>query len=197
MTGGYLCTPYLHDHNSVNLKNSWLNLPNMKNIYFATATFPKEIHSYYPNLSNHYLLAKFYDYNKTLELMKQHIQSDTSFIFNIDDNLFERNVDGTMNFVTVYYLEYNESNDDLNQIAQTIIKRDHISNASLGSMSTFCSEPLKFNFPYADNLLMLEVSSTRGHQSVNKYCDEMRRYINRKGMTITNVVSLSILEQWK
>ncbi len=169
----------------------------MRHIYFATATFPKEIHSYYPHLSNHYLLAKFHNSNKTFELMKQHIQGDTSFIFNIDDNLFERNVEGTMNFVTIYYLEYNDSSDDLNLFAQTIIKRDHIGHASLGRMSTFCSKPLKFNFPYADNILILEVSSTRGHQSVNKYCDEMRRYINRKGMTITNLVSLSILEQWK
>ena len=36
-----------------------------------------------------------------------------TFVFNIKDNLFERFVEGNMNFVSMYYLEHGENIDDI------------------------------------------------------------------------------------
>jgi len=61
-------------------------------------------------------------------------------------------------------------------------------------METFCTIPSRFTFPYSESILVLEVSSEKSHQSVKKYCDQTRKDANRKGMTMTNLVSLSILD---
>jgi len=64
-------------------------------------------------------------------------------------------------------------------------------------MNTFCTNPSKFTFPYSENIVVLEVASEKSHQSVKKYCDQTRRDVNRKGLTMTNLLSLSILDQLK
>ncbi|HLC24732.1 MAG TPA: hypothetical protein VJJ25_03785, partial [Nitrosopumilaceae archaeon] len=55
----------------------------------------------------------------------------------------------------------------------------------------------KFAFPYVKNLVVLEVSSDKSHQSDNKYCEKTRRDVSRKGITMTNLVSLSVLDKLK
>ena len=124
-------------------------------------------------------------------------QEKTSFVFNIRDDLFERETKSVTNFVSVYYLEYGESGDDLQEIAHLLLKKDKIHSAGLGFMKTFCTIPSKFTFPYDDNIVIIEVTSEKSHQSVKKYCDETRRDVNRKGLTMTNLVSLSILDVLK
>ena len=64
-------------------------------------------------------------------------------------------------------------------------------------MDLYSSEIPKFTFPYKDHIVVLEVSSDKSHQSVNKYCERTRRDVSRKGITMTNLVSLSVLEKLK
>ena len=64
-------------------------------------------------------------------------------------------------------------------------------------MKTFCLTPSKFTFPYSEDIVVIEVASEKSYQSVKKYCDQTRRDVNRKGLTLTNLVSLSILEHLK
>jgi hypothetical protein len=45
--------------------------------------------------------------------------------------------------------------------------------------------------------VIIEVASDKGHQSVKKYCEQTKRDVNRKGLTMTNLLSLSILEKLK
>ncbi|NIU01823.1 MAG: hypothetical protein GWN01_13215, partial [Nitrosopumilaceae archaeon] len=75
-----------------------------------------------------------------------------------------------MNFISIYYLEYNESEDDFGEIANILAKRDKVGRAGIGHMNIFCKVPPKFTFPYSRNIVVLEVSSEKSHQSVNKYC---------------------------
>ena len=72
-----------------------------------------------------------------------------------------------------------------------------VAKAGIGNMNLFCNEKPKFTFPYAENIVVLEVSSDEGHQSDNKYCERTRRDVGRKGITMTNFVSLSVLEKLK
>ncbi len=52
-------------------------------------------------------------------------------------------------------------------------------------------------FPYGDNLIVLEVSSDNTHQSDNKYCEKTRKEVARKGIRLTNLLNLSVIEKIK
>ena len=152
---------------------------------------------YFSDSTNHYLLAKFKDSQLISQDLTKHNQDKTSFVFNIKDDLFQREVEGETNFVSVYYLEYGDNREDLQEIANLLLKREKIEKAGLGSMKTFCITPSKFTFPYSENITVIEVASEKSHQSVKKYCEQTRRDVSRKGLTMTNLVSLSILDQLK
>ncbi len=194
---GYVCAPYLHTHDSVELKDTWINSKNIEKLYFATGTFSSDSKPYFSNSTNHYILAKFKDSEKISKDLTIHNQEKTSFMFNIKDDLFQREVEGTTNFVSIYYLEYGDDGEDLQEIANLLLKRDKIEIAGLGNLTTFCLTPSKFTFPYSENIVVLEVASEKSHQSVSKYCDQTRRDINRKGLTMTSLMSLSILDTLK
>jgi len=194
---GYVCAPYLHTHESVELKESWINSKNIENLFFVTGTFSNESKPYFSDSTNHYLLAKFKDSEKISADLTKHNQEKTSFVFNIKDDLFQREVHGETNFVSVYYLEYGEDAEDLQEIANLLIKRERIEKAGLGNMNTFCLNTSKFTFPYSENIVVIEVASEKSHQSLQKYCEQTRRDVNRKGLTMTNLLSLSLLDQLK
>ena len=194
---GYVCAPYLHTHESVELKEHWMSSKNIEKLFFVTGTFSSESKPYFSDSTNHYLLAKFKDGDAITNDLAIYNQEKTSFVFKVKDDLFERESLGSTNFVSVYYLEYGESGEDHVEIAHLLLKKDKIHIAGLGFMDTFCKIPSKFTFPYGDNIIIVEVSSEKSHQSVKKYCDQTRRDVNRKGMTMTNLMSLSILEQLK
>ena len=97
----------------------------------------------------------------------------------------------------MYYLEYTDSDEDFAEVANVVSKRDKVGKAGMGQMELYCSEKPKFTFPYKDNIVVLEVASEKSHQSVNKYCERTRRDVCRKGITMTNFVSLSLLEKLK
>ena len=193
---GYVCAPYLHTHESIELKDSWMKSKNIEKLYFVTGTFSSESKPYFSDATNHYLLAKFKDSSKITKNLTVHNQEKTSFVFNIRDDLFQRETVGNTNFVSIYYMEYGGV-ESLQEIANILLKRGSIETAGLGNMTTFCKKPSKFTFPYSENIVVLEVSSEKSFQSVKKYCDQTKRDVNRKGLTMTNLLSLSILDQLK
>ena len=194
---GYVCAPYLHNRDSLELKESWTNSKNIEKLFFVTGTFSDESQPYFSTSANHYLLAKFKNSSIVTKELSKHIQEKTSFIFNIKDDLFEREVLGETNFISIYYLEYGEDDDDLQEIAGLLLKREKIEVAGIGNMTTSCSVTSKFTFPYSENMIIIEVASEKSHQSVKKYCDQTQRDVTRKGFTLSNLLSLSILDQLK
>lgn len=194
---GYVCAPYLHNSESTKLKESWSKSKNIEQLFFVTGTFSSESKPYFSDSTNHYILAKFKDSEQISKDLVTYNQDKTSFVFNIKDDLFLREVKGDTNFVSVYYLEYGDDGDDLQEIANLLLKRDKIEKAGFGNMNTFCLNPPKFTFPYSENIVVIEVASEKSHQSVKKYCDQTRRDVNRKGLTMTNLMSLSILDVLK
>ncbi len=194
---GYVCAPYLHTHESIELKESWINSKNIEKLFFVTGTFSTESKPYFSDSTNHYLLAKFKDSTQISKDFSKHNQEKTAFVFNIKDDLFQREVQGQTNFVSIYYIEYGESDEDLQEIANLLLKRMNVEKAGLGNMNTHCLSPSKFTFPYSENILVLEVTSEKSHQSVKRYCEQTRRDVNRKGLIMTNLMSLSLLDQLK
>jgi len=194
---GYVCAPYLHNRDSLKLKESWTSSKNIEKLYFVTGTFSNDSQPYFSTSANHYLLAKFKDNSIIEKELSKHIQEKTSFIFNIKDDFFEREVLGKTNFISIYYLEYGKDIEDLKEIAGLLLKKEKIEIARIGYMTTSCSITSKFTFPYSENMVVIEVASEKSHQSVKKYCDQTQRDVNRKGFTLSNLLSLSILDQLK
>ena len=194
---GYVCAPYLHNRDSLELKESWTSSKNIEKLFFVTGTFSSDSQPYFSTSANHYLLAKFKDSSIIEKELSNHVQEKTSFVFNIHDDLFEREVLGDINFISIYYLEYDEGEEDLQEIAGILLKREKIEIAGHGKMTTTCSVPSKFTFPYSENIVVIEVASEKSHQSVKKYCDQTQRDVTRKGFTLSNLLSLSILDQLK
>ncbi len=196
-TGGYLCAPYLHTHETIALKDSWMQSKNVTELYFVTATFSGDSKPYFSTSTNHYLLAKYKSYEKIRRDIEKCKQEKAAFVFDLDERLFEREFVGPFNFVSVYYLEYGESDADMGEVATVVGRREKVGKAGFGHMDIYSTKPPKFTFPYSDKIVVLEVSSDKSHQSVNKYCEKTRRDVCRKGITMTNLVSLSILESLK
>jgi len=194
---GYVCAPYLHNHESIELKDIWVKSKNIEKLYFATGTFSDESKPYFTESSNHYLVAKFKDDHEISKNLEKFNQNKISFMFDVRDELFERETEDKTNFVSVYYLEYDESEEDITEISSLLVNRNKIESAGYGFMKTFCTTPSKFTFPYSNSIVVLEVSSEKSHQSVKKYCEQTRRDVTRKGLTMTNLMSLSILESLK
>ena len=195
--GGYVCAPYLHNHDSIELKDLWISSRNITSLFFVTATFSEDTKPYFSSPVNHFLLAKFKKIEKIEKELVKYIQNKPSFIFNYDNIMFERGTNGKTNFISIYYLEYGDSVDDLQDVAIHAARRDKIGISGFGHMQMLSTEPPKFTFPYNDHIVMFELSSEKSHQSDNKYCEQTRRDICRKGIVMNNLVSFSILETLK
>ena len=193
---GYVCVPYQHDKFSIDVKDMWISSRNIKSIYFVTATFSEECKPYFPFSTNHYLLAKFNDEEKLVKDAAKFTNSKPAFVFTVDNELFERNLDNEQSFVSTYYLEYTDS-DAISDVAKIIVKKDKIRQAGFAHLDLFCSDKPKFTFPHAQKIVIIEVSDERSPQSINQYCEKTRQDISRKGVVMNNFVSLSLLEKLK
>ena len=192
---GYICIPYKHDKFTVNVKEILSSSRNIKSIYFGTATFSDECKSYFPSSTNHYMLAKFENHQKLIKDVKKFTNSSPSFVFSVDDELFERNVNIEQKFISMYYITYNDL-DTISTIANVIAKKEKIRQAGFAHMDLFCHDKPKFTFPYT-KIIVLEVSDERSPQSIFKYCEKTRQDIARKGVLMNNFVNLSLLDKLK
>ena len=194
---GYVCVPYLHNHDSIELKDLWLNSRNVDSLFFVTATFSDDSKPYFSSPINHFILAKFKNSLKIQKDFSNYIGEQPIFVFNLDNLIFERGTEGKTNFISIYYLEYGDSSEDLLDVASYTARRDKIGIAGFGHMELFTKQNPKFKFPYSDHIVIFEITSVKSHQSDNKYCEQTRRDICRKGIVMNNLVSFSILEKLK
>ena len=193
---GYICVPYTHDKFTVNVKEMLSSSRNIKTIHFVTATFSDEIKAYFPTSTNHYMLAKFDDNQKIIRDATKFTNINPSFVFSIDEKLFERNTDDEQRFISFYYLEYFD-HEIITELANTLVMKDKVYQAGFARLDLFCKLKPKFTFPYMEKLVILEATDQRSHQSICKYCEKISQDMSRKGVLMHNFVSLSILEKLK
>ncbi len=191
---GYVCTP--HDRQSDSLIESWKKSDNIVDIYFVTATFSDESVPYFPNKANHYILVSFRDMAGILEDIKKNNMDRLSFMFSFNSPLFERAGD-KLNYVSLYFTKYTNGDLEIGDLANVIARREKVKKASLAQMQLLAAEQPKFTFPYSKNLVILEVEGEATHQTDQKYCERTRRDVARKGISLNNLVSFSILEKLK
>lgn len=166
-------------------------------MYFVTATFTDETMLYFPQRANHYLLIPdlgTQDKENTMGIIStsdRHV-----FEFKIKTTLFERLCD-RLNYVSIYFMRYSYGQKELIELATSVARRDRVTKAALAEMTVSSSMKPRFSFPYSRNLLILEVDGGCTHQSDQRYCERTRRDAIRKGMSLSNLFSFSVLEELK
>jgi hypothetical protein len=191
---GYVCTP--HEKHCDLLIDLWRQNNIISDIYFVTATFSDETLPYFPKRANHYILASFTDVQIVLEDMRKKNMEGLSFIFSLDSAFFER-CGEKLNYISTYFTKYSYSEMEICDIENVIIKRERVKKASLANIRILTTDQLKFTFPYSRNVIVLEVEGEKTHQSDQKYCERTRREVARKGISLNNLMSFSILEKLK
>ena len=191
---GYVCTP--HEKHCDLLIDLWRQNNIISDIYFVTATFSDETLPYFPKRANHYIVASFTDVQIVLEDMRKKNIEGLSFIFSLDSAFFER-CGEKLNYISTYFTKYSYSEMEICDIENVIIKRERVKKASLANIRILTTDQLKFTFPYSRNVIVLEVEGEKTHQSDQKYCERTRREVARKGISLNNLMSFSILEKLK
>lgn len=191
---GYVCTP--HGKQTASLLESWKKDDNIVDIYFATATFSEESVPYFPNKANNYIVASFKDMKGILSDINGHDADRLAFMFGLNSPLFER-VGDRLNYISLYFTKYSSGDPAISDVANVIARRDRVKKASLAEMQLLAQEQPRFTFPYAKNLVILEVEGSETHQTDQKYCERTRRDVARKGIMLNNLVSFSILDKLK
>ncbi|WP_101477377.1 hypothetical protein [Candidatus Nitrosotalea bavarica] len=195
--GGYVCVPYLQNNAFTTLKNTFENSDLVDDVYFVTATFSEDGRAYFPSRSNTYLLARFKDRSQIMNEVEKCNQETPTFVFTKSDELFERLEDNNLNLLSIYYLECGDSQSDLSELGFIVAKRNRVRRAEMGNLKLSTNQIQKFTFPYEENLVVLEVSSDNKHQADNKYCEKTRKEVQRKGIGMTNLLNLSVIEKIK
>jgi 5'(3')-deoxyribonucleotidase len=191
---GYACTP--HEKKCGSLIDQWRENSKIFDIYFVTATFSDETLPYFPKRAYHYILASFTDMEIVLEDIRKQNTDRLSFVFSLDSAFFER-CGKKLNYITTYFTKYSYSDIEICDVENIIIKRERVKRASLANIRILTTEQLKFTFPYSKNIVVLEVEGEKTHQSDQKYCERTRRDVARKGISLNNLMSFSILEKLK
>ena len=191
---GYICTP--HEKDSGGLVETWSSSLNIQNIYFVTATFSAESMLYFPNRANHYILASYLNINEISDFICKQNPERLSFMSSLSDILFERHA-SNVKYISMYFTKYAYGLSEIADIANIISKRERVKKLTLAHLQFQMTAQPKFTFPYSRNVVVLEVEGEKTHQSDQKYCERTRRDVARKGIPLTNLVSLSILDKLK
>lgn len=195
--GGYVCVPYLQNNDFVTLRDSFQKSDFIDDMYFVTATFSEDGRAYFPTHSNTYLLARFKNRSQTMSEVEKCNPTTPTFVFTKNDELFERLTNDNLNLVSIYYLEHVDSQSDLSDLGFIVAKRHRVRRAELGNLKLSTTQTQKFTFPYEGNLIVLEVTSDNKHQADNKYCEKTRKEVQRKGIGMTSLLNLSVIERLK
>ena len=195
--GGYACVPYLQNKAFTELKNNFENSDSVNDLYFVTATFSEDGRAYFPSRSNTYLLARFKDHSKIIDHIEKYNSETPTFVFTKSNELFERMDDVNLNLLSIYYLEYGDAQSDISDLGFIVAKRERVRRAEVGNLKLTSSKTQKFTFPYSENLIVLEVSSDSKHQADNKYCEKTRKEVQRKGIGMTTLLNMSVIEKIK
>jgi uncharacterized protein (UPF0305 family) len=191
---GYVCTP--HEKHCDLLIDLWRQNNIISDIYFVTATFSEETLPYFPKRANHYIVASFTNVQIVLEDIRKKNMDGLSFIFSLDSAFFER-CGEKLNYISTYFTKYNYSEIEICDIENVIMNRERVKKASLANIRILTTDQLKFTFPYSKNVIVLEVEGKKTHQSDQKYCERTMREVARKGISLNNLMSFSILEKLK
>jgi len=193
-----VCVPYMHDEGSKRLKVYWRDSSNIIDLYFATVTMSNEFRSYLTEYVNHYLIATYNDREEVVEDIYTYIPSSISILFSNRLELLDRPRISRLNFVSVNVLKRGYGRVEVKDLESVFQRKQwRIKTANLARMQLIPERMLKFAYPYADNILLLQLDSDESHISEQRYCEKVRLDVIRRGIYVEHLMSLSVLEQLK
>ncbi|MEM0364115.1 MAG: hypothetical protein QW450_02120 [Candidatus Nitrosocaldus sp.] len=193
-----VCVPYTHDEGSKRLKTYWRDSSNIIDLYFATVTMSNELRSYLTEYVNHYLIATYNDKEEVVEDIYTYIPSNISMLFSNKLELLDRPRISRLNFVSVNVLKRGYGRIEVKDLESVLQRKQwRIKTANLAMMQFIPERMLKFTYPYANNILLLQLDSDESHISEQRYCEKVRLDVIRRGIYVEHLMSLSILEQLK
>ena len=191
---GYACVPYRHDASSVLLRNHWIKSSHIHSLFFATATFTQESKLYFEDFANHYIMACFGDMS-IIQRDLARFEGGTSFVFALNRPLADTNTDDS-SLISFYYEQYTDRYDG-SGIEDVFESHSMVARASRGYLKTVSLRPPRFAFPYRDNIVALEATGHTGHLRLNQYCEKTKAELVRRGITLSRMMSVSVLETLK
>jgi hypothetical protein len=174
----------------------WTNSHNILSMHFVTATFSNESALFFPNRANHYILASYSNIDDISELIFKQNANRMSFVLNLSEKIFEREATN-VKYISIYFTKCLYGDPEIADVANIIAKRERVKKLSLAHFQYLTTAQSKFTFPYARNVVVLEVEGEKTHQSDQKYCERTRREVARRGIPLTSFVGLSILDKLK
>lgn len=188
----------MHDESSKRLKVYWRDSSNIIDLYFATVTMSNELRSYLTEYVNHYLIATYNDMEEVVEDIYTYIPSSISILFSNKLELLDRPRISRLNFVSVNVLKRGYGRVEVKDLESVFQRKQwRIKTANLARMQLIPERMLKFAYPYADNILLLQLDSDESHISEQRYCEKVRLDVIRRGIYVEHLMSLSVLEQLK
>jgi hypothetical protein len=131
-----------------------------------------------------------------LEDLSSYLIDKLSFFLDFKSGLFERNY-GKLSYVSIYYTKYGCEDNEICEIANVLARRDRVKTANMANFELINKRDSRFVFPYSKNIIVLEIEGEKTHQSDQRYCEKTRMDVARKGISLTNFVSFSILDKLK
>ncbi len=193
-----VCVHYMHDENTKNLKSQWLESSYVRDVYFATVTYSNEFASYLTEYVNHYMVATYVNRDAVVKDIYRYVPSRLSIFFSSKKDILDRPKISRLNFISVNVLKRGYGRLEIKDLEYVFARKQwRIKSASLVNMAIIPERALKFTYPYADNVLLLQLDSDESHISEQRYCEKVRMDIIRRGIYIENLINLSILEQLK
>ncbi|MCS7141937.1 MAG: hypothetical protein NZ888_07120 [Candidatus Nitrosocaldus sp.] len=192
------CVPYTHEEGSRRLKAHWKDSSNVIDLYFATVTMSNEFRSYFTEYVNHCLIATYSDVDEVVEDVYTYVPSSIAMLFSNRLKLLDRPRISRLNFVSVNVLKRGYGKVEVKDLESVFQRKQwRIKSANLARMLMLPEGMLRFTYPYADNILLLQLDSDESHISEQRYCEKVRLDVIRRGIYVEHIMSLSILEQLK
>ncbi len=188
----------MNDEATKRLKSQWLESSYVRDLYFATVTYSNEFESYLTEHVNHYIVASYVNRDNVVKDIYRYVPSRLSIFFSSRRDILDRPKISRLNFLSVNVLKRGYGRLEIKDLEYVFARKQwRIKSASLASMAVIPERALRFSYPYADNILLLELDSEESHLSEQRYCEKVRMDIIRRGIYVENLISLSILEQLK
>lgn len=157
----------------------------------AAPTLDKSVADFFPSIASYYVLARTDGSDISLENLSGLDKTKLAFKIATKD-LFSRTGQDKTRYISLYYTKYATENSGLRDAAKIVARRDMVYRASLGEMIVLGPKP-KFDFPYKNNMFILEVGGDATHIAQFSYCEKTRRNVSRCGVSLNNMISLSVM----
>lgn len=194
---GYLFMPYAHGEEMDRVKNDLRKSDAVSEMYFATMSFAKGLEAYFPQKSSRYLVSRFDDKKDMRKIADVSRQDGYSFTFSKNELIFQKEMTERVKFLSAYYFEQDMSGSDILDVANILSKSARIRSAEFADLEVYSKEERRFEFPYKSRVVLVDISKGDTPSMQANHCEKLRRDACRKGLVMSSLMNMPMLETIK